>query len=238
MEGFKKIFSVAIMVLYTSLSYSQLTVHIDAPIGVAIHQYKTIQANDDFTYSTFPITYGALQLEFRYKKLGILLGAEMEGWSRFEWNMESCQCSNSYVDINRANRVRFGLVYYPEMGLNRWDIYGGFSFEKYNYYYGGTVGSGHPIQFPISENDYRVMAQLNGGGNSASFLVGGLHHFSPKFSLGLHVRYSAWLGDEPITDWDIRYYSSDFAYDMRLRDTGRIWYLSAGLRYRLNGKNL
>lgn len=217
-------------------SLAQENIYIEAGTAVSFQNYKADKIVGDFSYHSSPILSGYLNVGFRIKRLEIRLLAERQDWSRFSWEMEQCGCSNSY-EVNRSARFGGAIYYFPEFGSRRFEPYGGLAVEKVALFRHGVIGSGHPFLFPTRENDYKVEASLPEDGGSAAIVFGVYYNLGKKFSVVLQGKYTAWLGAEPFEDWDIRFYSSNYAYDMRLLDTGRTFSLSTGIRLNVNGHN-
>lgn len=204
---------------------------------MAIHNFRQNKFIDDFRGNAPPVQLSYLSIASQLNKLEFKMFYEQQSWSIYKWSMERCECSNKH-DLRRTYRIGAALLYYLEVGSNRLRPYGGLSIERLIFSHTGTVGTGNNIlPFPMVENDRRVMADLSDNGYAASMIIGGYYHISPKFSVSMQMRYSNWLGSEPLVAVDVRYFSSDFSYDLEVKDNGRILYLTSGIRLNIAGRN-
>lgn len=233
----KYLTQIAVITLLLSVPFKtiqcQSTVYLEFGLGPSFHNTVAPKGIEDFSYQMTPSFSQFLTLSSRYNRVEFKIFAEANGDYHFSWAMNECQCSNGFR-LRSTTKLGGSVSYFPELGSNKFEFYGGLAYERWLFTFTGSVGNGHPVSFPISNNDYNIKANLSDDGHGGAFLIGSYYRLSRTFSVGLHAKYSVWIGREQLVKYDVRYYSPDFAYDTTIEDRGRVIHLSVGLRWSLN----
>lgn len=192
--------------------------------------------NDDYSLDLNTVNDRYIALSYIQNKLTIGLTGTRTSYFRKTWSMNYCGCEGS-TPLEQTTTIGGLITYTPNIGSRVVFPYAGLALERILVSSTGSIGTGNPFPFPYINPDKRFMAIIrNRIGHRVAMVVGTAIRFKPRTSFIVSAQYGRWISEDPFIEYDIRYYSDDFAYEDIVIESGDQIRVAIGFRFDILSK--
>lgn len=207
-------------------------------VGTAMNYrlLNNLSQNDDYSLDLNAVNDRYIGLSYVQNNLTLGLTGTRTSFYRKYWSMRYCGCEGSTI-LTKTTTIGGLITYSPNIGSSFFLPYAGLTFDRVLVASTGKIGTGSPFPFPYLNPDKRFMAVIgNRIGHRIGMVVGTEVRFRSKTSFIIRAQYSRWVSKSPFIEYDIRYFSDDFAYDEIVIESGDQIRLAIGFRFDILAK--
>lgn len=207
-------------------------------VGTAMNfRLPNFQSNiDDYTIDLNAVNDRYFALSYSQFNLTVGLTGSRTSFYRVKWAMDYCACNSSNI-LTKASTIGGQLTYSPNLGTKTILPYAGLAYDRITVDFTGSIGRGSPFPFPDSNPDVQFMSNMvDNAGHRVSMVVGTDIKIKPRIAFTIRGQYGKWVSNAPFIEYDIKYYSDDFAYEEIATESGDQIRVAIGFRFDIMSK--